>query len=73
MSSQNFAVHDKRNFVVDYDYRADLLTNCRVSMSQLHLQNVFENWMKESPKLFHYSFVWCSDYFNNVHILPEIC
>jgi hypothetical protein len=73
MSSQTFSVHDMRNFVVNYDYPADLIINFRVSSSQLYQQNFFEIWMKESPKIFHHSFLCFSIYLNNLHILPEIC
>jgi hypothetical protein len=64
----DFSVHDVPNFVVDYDYSADMIINCRVGSSQLHQQKLFENWMKKSPKMSNYSLVCLSIYLNNLHI-----
>jgi len=41
MSSQKFSVHDIPNFVVNYDYLADMIKNYRVSRSQVYQQNLF--------------------------------
>jgi hypothetical protein len=68
MSSQTFSVHDRCNFVVNYDYPVDLVINFSVSRSQLCQQNLFEEWMKECPRIFNYSFVCFSICLNNIHI-----